>query len=266
METSAIEIITSARRHRASRSHAACVALATLLLLTGCGGGSHTAASGKPAAVDPTAARASNPVAAAAADSAAAIPAAGDLAGRTGVLTNPGNSQMVFLYYDLAGIPPPIDQWIEEDSRVQSAPGAKKAALRTQVKAELQAGLAAVRGVGVLHLTTSANLSQYDPSYGEFTLGALSPASEYTFDALNRHVLVKLDNGLAAQTWSVPGDKAQAITDQLGDANPVLDVVLDIVKVLPDTQGGTLVTHVASWTLRDARHGITFAHVEVPRK
>jgi hypothetical protein len=265
METSVIEIIKSARRIPASRLHAACVALATLLLLAGCSGGSHATASGRSPAGGPTAAPVSNPVAAAATDAAAAIPAAGGLAGRTGVLTNPGNSQMVFLYYDLAGIPPPIDQWIEEDSRVQSAPGASKAALRTQVKAELQAGLAAVRGVGVLHLTTNANVSQYDPTYGEFTLGALTPASEYTFDALHRHVLVKLDNGLAAQTWSVPGDKAQAITDQLGDANPVLDVVLDIVKVLPDTQGGTLVTHVVSWTLRDTRHGTTFARVEVPR-
>lgn len=253
--------------HRHAKAASAILAIA--LLGTGC--------SGRPAAhgTDTTAATA--PVAAAVAhnagnDNAQADPTTpasgtgGNLGGRTGVLTNPSNNQMVFLYYDLAGIPPPIDQWVEQDSRVQYAPGANKAALRTQVKAELQAGLAAVRGVGVLHLTTSANVSQYDPTYGEFTLEALSPASEYTFDALNQHVNVKLDNGLAAQTWSVPKDKAQAITDQLGGANPVVDVVLKITQVLPDTQGGTLVAHVQSWTLRDANHGTTFAHVNVPAK
>lgn len=253
--------------HRHAKAASAILAIA--LLGTGCSGHPTPHGTGTTAATDPVAATIANSAAIEKAHAGPSTPApdmGGNLGGRTGAFTNPSNSQMVFLYYDLAGIPPPIDQWVEQDSRVQSAPGANKAALRTQVKAELQAGLAAVRGVGVLHLTTSANVSQYDPSYGEFTVGALSPASEYTFDALNQHVTVKLDNGLAAQTWSVPKDKAQAITDQLGDANPVLDVVLKITKVLPDMQSGTLVTRVQSWTLRDANHGTTFARVEVPAK
>lgn len=262
---------TTHRNQKAWHRHAkaACAILATALLGTGCNGHPTAQGAGTAATTAPVAATVANSAGIDNAHAGQSTPApgmGGNLGGRAGVLTNPSNNQMVFLYYDLAGIPPPIDQWVEQDPRVQSAPGANKAALRTQVKAELQAGLTAVRGVGVLHLTTDANVSQYDPSYGEFTVGALSPASEYTFDALNQHVTVKLDNGLAAQTWSVPKDKAQAVTDQLGGANPVLDVVLKITQVLPDTQGGTLVTDVQSWTLRDARHGTTFARVDVPAK
>lgn len=40
---------------------------------------------------------------------AAAVPGS-DIATRKGELTNPDNPTMVFLYYDLAGIAPPIDQ------------------------------------------------------------------------------------------------------------------------------------------------------------
>ena len=43
------------------------------------------------------------------------------LGGRTGELINPENSTMVFLYYDLAGLTPPIDNWVEQDNRVQFA-------------------------------------------------------------------------------------------------------------------------------------------------
>ena len=262
---------TTHRNPKAWHRHAktASAILAVAFLGTGCNGHPTAHGTGATAATDPVAATVADSAGinnAHIGPSTAAPDMGGNLGGRAGVLINPSNNQMVFLYYDLAGIPPPIDQWVEQDPRVQSAPGTNKAALRIQVKTELQVGLTAGRGVGVVHLTTSANISQYDPSYGEFTVGALSPASEYTFDALNQHVTVKLDNGLAAQTWSVPKDKAQAITDLLGGANPVLDVVLKITKVLPDMQGGTLVTHVQSWTLRDASHGTTFARVDIPAK
>jgi hypothetical protein len=246
-------------------SSAAGVSL-VLMLLGGCGKAPAPTAASTDAAPIATATGT-----AATGDAGSVIPAppaqaAAGMAGRTGVLTNPGNTQMVFLYYDLAGIPPPIDQWVVEDNRVTSAPGAKKAERREQVKAELQAGLAAVKGVGVLHLSTYAQLSQYDPTYGEFTVGALSPASQYGFEALDRQVTVTLDNGLDAQTWSVPADQSQAIIDKIGDHSLMLDAVLKITRVLPAPDGGTLVTHVVSWNLRDPSNGTTIARVTVPTK
>lgn len=250
--------VTRTRRECTIRTATGGFALAALLLITGCGSGSASAGAG---ATSNTPTIASANVAATndsmPASSTPLQAATGGLAGRTGVLTNPSDSEMVFLYYDLAGVPPPIDQWVAQDERVTGAPGAKKAERRTEVAAELKAGLAAVKGVGVLHLTTRAQISQYDPTYDEFTIGALSPASQYGFQALGRKVTVKLDNGLDAQTWSVPKDQAQAITDKFGDRGLTLDVVLKIVKVLPAPDGGTFVTHVESWTLRDNSSGGT---------
>lgn len=242
------------------------IALLGLLLMASCDSGSPPAASNNtPIAANPTVG--APPQAANAHGLTARAPAAdGGLAARTGLLTNPSNTQMVFLYYDLAGIPPPIDQWVEQDNRVTQAPGAQKAERRAQVKAELQAGLAAVKDVGVLHLSTYANLSQYDPTYGEFTVGALSPASQYGFQALNRQVTVKFDNGLDAQTWSVPRDQSQAIIDKIGTDSLTLDVDLKITQVLPAPDGGTLVTHVTSWNLRDPSNGTTLARVDVLTK
>ena len=190
--------------------------------------------------------------------------AAPGLAGRNGELTNPDNPTMVFLYYDLAGIPPPFDQWVEQDSRVRNARPADKATQRASVKAAFAAGLAAVRGIGVIHLTMNADLSQYDPAYGEFTVGALSPGSAYTFQAQGQTVGLKFDNGLAAQTWRVPKDQAQAVIDKIGTDHLTVDTTLKIDKVLPGPGGGTIVTHIASWNLRNANNGTTLARVEVP--
>jgi hypothetical protein len=188
------------------------------------------------------------------------------LAGRTGELTNPDNMTMVYLYYDLAGIAPPIDQWVEQDSRVLYGPGADKAARRASVKAAFEAGMAAVHGVGVIHLTSNAGLSQYDPTYGEFTIGALSPGSVYTFRAQGQTVTLEFDNGLSAQSWSVPKDKAQAIVDEIGNDSLTLDMTLKIDKVLPEPDGGTIASRIVSWNLRDARNGTTIARVQVPQK
>jgi hypothetical protein len=192
---------------------------------------------------------------------------AGSLAARTGELTNPDDATMVFLYYDLAGIAPPIDRWVEKDYRVYGARGADRAAQRAAVKAAFEAGMAAVRGVGVIHLTSEADLGDYDPTYGEFTVGALSPGSAFTFSApaLNQTIRLTLDNGLVAQTWSVPQDRVQPISDKIGTDPLTLETTLKVDKVLPGTDGGTIVARVLSWQLRNARDGTPIARVKVPQ-
>ena len=130
------------------------------------------------------------------------------------------------------------------------------------VRAEFEAGLAAVRGVGILQLTLQAGLSSYDPTYGEFTVGALSPGAVYTFKAQGQTVNLKFDNALTAQSWSVPKDQAQAIVDRIGNDSLLLDATLHIRKVLPGPGGGTVVAHVDSWSLRDSRSGSTVARVK----
>lgn len=189
-------------------------------------------------------------------------PAAG-LTGRSGELSNPDHSAVVFLYYDLAGIAPPFDKWVEDDNRVRSAPAPQKAALRTEVRAELEAAAAAIRDVGTLRITLNdARLSHYDPTYGEFQVGALSPSSMVSYTALKQNVNVKFDNGKTAQIWRVTPEEAQTISDKLGPyGRAELDVDLAITGVVPGPGGGTINTRVVAFELRETRTGVTLGRL-----
>ena len=184
-------------------------------------------------------------------------------------LVNPDAATMVFLYYDLAGIPPPIDNWVEEDARVKYIAAIDKAAKRAEVKAELESGIASVRGVGNLRLSLGANLSDYDPSYGEFTVRALAPSSVIEFPALGQKVSVKFANGRTAQIWKMSPADAQQIRDKIesgGYAGSVsIDVALRITGVQPAPGGGTITTEVLEYELREDRGGAKLGSVEVAR-
>lgn len=234
-------------------------ALAVTLMLTSCGSTSHdasAAAPGSAAAAAPTAPTQEAPNGTA---------DTGDFAARTAQLSNPDNATMVFLYYDLAGIPPPLDDWAEQDMHVRIAPGPDKAAKRAQVRSELTAGLRAVRGVGVLHLAMQANLSDYDPTYGEFTIRALSPSSQVEFDAFGQKVELSFDNALDAQSWHVPAADAQNIRDRINQRGVQMDLTVKIDKVLPGPAGGTIVGRVLHYDLRETNGDTTLARVDVPQ-
>lgn len=182
-------------------------------------------------------------------------------------LVNPDASTMVFLYYDLAKLPLPLDTWVEDDSRVKFAQAPEKAARRAAVRAELESAAAAVRGVGALRLTLNANLSDYDPAYGEFTVRALSPSSFVHFDALGQKISVNFTNGRTAQIWRVPATEAQGIRDKIGYAGNVeMDALLRIVNVLPGPGGGTLSTEVIEYELRERQRGVAIARVRLANR
>ena len=204
----------------------------------------------------------SEPQATPANSSAATKPAA--VAGRE--LVNPDNATMVFLYYQLSKLTPPFDLWVEDDSRVKFAPAPEKAAKRVAVREELQSAAASVKGVGSIRLTMDSNLSDYDPTYGEFTVRALAPSSMVTFNALGQKVSVSFANGRTAQIWRVPAAEAQAIRDKISTSGSIeLDVLLAIDSVLPGPGGGTVVTNVVEYEMRGARNGLAIGRVKADR-
>ncbi|TFG85838.1 MAG: hypothetical protein E4H19_07650 [Chromatiales bacterium] len=241
------------------------ILLATTLVAA-CGSSEPPSAAGQPVAGAASAASpgSSQDVAAAPAGSAATGPALG---GRTGELVNPDNNTMVFLYYHLAGITPPIDSWIEQDSRVKFVPAIEKAAQRTAIRGELEAGLAAVGGVGFIRLSlSSANLSDYDPTYGEFTVRALAPSSVVEFAGFGQKVSLKFANGRTAQIWKVQPEDAQSIRDRVGGGRNVeLDTYLKITAVQPGPGGGTITTQILEYEMQEARTGTTIVRVQVPQ-
>jgi hypothetical protein len=222
-------------------------------------GGSSVAAARSSSAVSEDGAQAPASRAASADSSpsrAAPAAAASGIGGRTGELLNPADSTVVLLYHDLADIAPPIDQWVEADMRVTSAPGSEKAARRNQVRGEIQAAAAAVRGIGFIRLSMNADLSDYDSTYGEFTVRALAPSAVVTFKAFNQQVSLRFGNGRDAQVWAVSQEQASAIRDELGYSRSVsLDALLRVTGVQPAPNGGTIITEVVEYEMRVARNG-----------
>ncbi len=183
-------------------------------------------------------------------------------ANRSGELGNPDDSAMVMLYRDLANLPPPIERWVEADNRLQFAPAPQKAGIREQITREYEAARDAVKGVGVLRLTlANAQLSDYDPSYGEFTIRALSPSSTVEYKTLGETVTLKFDNARTAQLWKASADEAQAVRDKLGNnyGRAAPDITLAVTGVVPGPAGGTITTRIIEYELRDRRSSNTLA-------
>lgn len=242
---------------------------AAAILASACGGKEEGGAAATPAAAGgsaaaPAASPGAAPAAGAGAVVAAAVTPAGDFASRTLELTNPEPSAMVFLYHDLAGVPLAINQIVEDDYGVKLATGPDKAAKREQLKASLEAGLASVKDVGLIRLTADANMSAYDPTYGEFTIGALSPSSSFPFQAFGETVSLKFANGQQAQVWKVPAAEAQAISDKIRYmGNVSMDVLVKVLRVQPAPKGGTVIAQVLSYELRDQQSNATLGRITV---
>lgn len=185
------------------------------------------------------------------------------LPGRTAELAQPDGAAMVFLYHDLAQIPLPMDAMVERDARVSMARPIDKAATREQVRSELEAGLRAVAKVGFLRMPLNANLSDYDPTYQEFTLQAFSPSSVFSFSVLGEQVSLKFRNARDAQTWQVAAADAQSIRDKLGYDGATADALLKIVGVQPGPGGGVILADVVEYDIRNSRGGQRLGHVKV---
>jgi hypothetical protein len=109
----------------------------------------------------------------------------------------------------------------------------------------------------------NANLSDYDPTYGEFTVRALSPSSIVNFDALSQKVAVSFTNGRTAQIWRVARAESQAVRDKISyNGNVEIDVLLRIANVLPGPGGGTITTDIVEYELRESRRGAVLARVK----
>jgi hypothetical protein len=89
-----------------------------------------------------------------------------------------------------------------------------------------------------------------------------------TYSALGQKVSLNFRNGRTAQIWRVPAAEAQTIRDKLGNygANVGLDVLLRIAEVQPGPGGGTIVTDVIEYEMREQRTGMTIARVQVAQK
>ena len=192
----------------------------------------------------------------------------GGFEGRQGALSNPTDSNIVYLYHSLAGLAPPIEKWVETDSRVQQAAAPDRAARRLELKSEYELAAKSVGNIGTINVSlANADLSDYDPSYGEFSIGSLSPGSALTYQAFNQNIKVNFANGKTAQIWKVAPEDAQIIRDKRnGNSYLPIDIELKIVDVLPDNQGGTIIANIVQYEIRDGRTNTVIARNKVSIK
>lgn len=261
---------------RSSETSFALALVVTVGFALACGGSdesNETAKSADSGDVEASAAGAAadGPSAGAESGAMASPAAAGDTSSRAGIggrtreLVNPEAESVVMLYHALSQLAFPFERVIGEDSRVSMAKPIDKQAQRDAVRAELEGALAAVQDVGSLRISMSANLSDYDPTYGEFTVRALAPSSVVTFDAFREHVELRFSNGLAAQIWKVPADEAQLVRDKVGQFQSAsIDALLRITGVQPAAGGGgTIQTEIVEYELRADPSGERLTRVRV---
>lgn len=185
-------------------------------------------------------------------------------AGRTRRVTNPDGLVMVLLYNQLAGLTPPFSEWIEKDIRVSNAPPIEKPEVRKTIAAEFSAAAEAVKDIGAIRITTNTQLSEYDPTYGEYLISALDPSSMFTFSANGQTVRLKYSNADAAQIWRVPQDQYQAIEDRIryrGSLSLTIDA--DIESVQPGVNGGDIVARITGYVLENSFNSGLIARVAV---
>ena len=232
------------------------IILLSVLLATGCGKSTQTAG-GASAATPSVSASTGNTATTASAGSS-------QIADRKKELVNPSQLAMLFLYYDLASIKAPVDEMVEDDSRVAYAPAPDKEAQRKIVRDELAFAAASVQGVGKLRFSLGdANLSEYDPTYKEFTVGAFSPSSILTFATPKLTVNLSYGNANKARIWSVAPEEAKVIRDKVGKyGHASMDFQVNITGVQP---GGSIISDVVEYELRSADYngGATLVRVHL---
>ena len=186
------------------------------------------------------------------------------LADRTREITNPDEFSIVLLYHSLAGDNPPIDKWVEDDVSVRYAPPIEKAAARESLRAKVNSGLAAMKDVGAVRIALDANLSEFDPSFNEYTVRAFSPSSVVYFKSLGEQVGVKFGNAQKAQRWSLNPAESQTIRDRIKYPSDVtLEALLKVTGAMPEPTGGTITANVVEYELKSRSSGTTVVRVVV---
>lgn len=182
-------------------------------------------------------------------------------------VVNPSAAEIVMLYHSLAGTRPAIERWVEQDHRLIGANAPDKAQIRADMRAELEALTNSVGDIGRLRISLrDAGLSTYDPAYGEFTIGALSPGTVIPFEEYGEKIVVRMDNAHIAQIWKINPDKAREVQDKLGTyPRASIDLVLDVIGAVPSPGGGSITARIAEYEIQDARtRGVRIVRNAVP--
>ena len=188
---------------------------------------------------------------------------------RTGELVSPDAEAIASLYYDWAGIEPPIDefaeQYVNDDRSVNDGNRVQKLARAQDIyRRRFRSGL----NVGFIKLNLSAKLSEYDAATGEFYVDAFAPGSSVNYRAYDRFFHLKFENDADAYRWKVPAYMADRIVQQTegehGFRSLTIPVVAQVTSVAPSgTTGGIIYARILSYSLQARATGAVVGRVNL---
>jgi len=179
-----------------------------------------------------------------AADRSGASQKSGQKGGQTaqsGELVDPSGYDIYWVYVDWSGNHPDYAKAAERNAGIigstyndQTVNEFNRAEFIEMERVRLQSLGASSRGIGFITTNIGGRLGDYDPGYGEFYVGPLTPGSSISFSPTGwqvaretykgidvLHVKLRLTNALDGYVWKVSPEKAQEIITLLErEGNP----------------------------------------------
>ncbi len=149
---------------------------------------------------------------------------------RSGELTDPSGYDMYWVYVDWTGNHPDYGAIAERIGisggryNGQTVNEFNRADLVAQERARLESLGASARNIGFITTNIGGRLGDYDPGYGEFYIGPMTPGSSISFSPTNwqvlrevykgidiLHVKLRLTNALDGYIWKTSAEDASRI-------------------------------------------------------
>lgn len=182
------------------------------------------------------------------------------------VLNNPSEAQFAMAYYQIAGLPMPLDRWASEDSRVRAANEFDRPDILGVVKQELTAAAAAVDGTGFIKINTDMSFGEYDHEALGYRLNGIENDRYYHWNFRGAQYRLTMENGDEARLWRLPPDEARSILERVPHRNVDVVLTFKIVGAVPDGSGGILKGRIVSYDIytRDRNNPVKLGSVSVP--
>ena len=188
---------------------------------------------------------------------------------RNGLIVDPNDIDVLMIYYDWIGQTPPFAKWAEQESKVSTADEFRKEKNASDVVNSLSSTFASVKGTGILRVNISSQLSEYDPTYGEYYIESFSPGHSPFFSKYGEHITVDFRNAADAYAWKISAADARKVLDRNEGRSITVVAELKLRAARPSgDDGGILIADILRYTIHSGGlHGRgVLGSVEVPQR
>ena len=139
---------------------------------------------------------------------------AAPVSARTKVVADPSELDVLMVFYDWLGQEPPVSKWAEQEWKVRSSDEFRKAGNQAEVENNLRSMFSSLKDTGTVKVNINAQLSEYDPKYGEYYIDAFAPGHSLQFGKYNEQVQIQVLNASDAYAWKLAAADAQRVLER----------------------------------------------------